>query len=351
MHNGGTISVRAVGKIADAARASGVAPEEMYAAVGFDPALLEDPDKRIPYRQVVRMYEEAARLTGDEDFGLHLGERTSLKVFDVLSYVLINSPTLGEAMRAVVRYHPIWNDGAGFTFEHEGESARIRYDYLGVAADECRQDCEMTLCMILRAGHILTGVEWTPDEVSFRHAKPTNTTEHRRIFRCPFNFSRPSNEIVFDASLLELAVTEADPALCAVLERHAEELLARSPRRAGLAGEVRRILSEALRGGDPGLEAVARRLGMSARTLQRKLREEGTSHQELLEEMRRDLSERYLREPRMAICEVAYLLGFSEPSAFHRAFRRWTGTTPARFRQTYAPRGELEIFGNLSSRK
>jgi AraC-like DNA-binding protein len=334
MRDGGTISVRAVGKIADAVRASGVAPEELYAAVGFDPALLADAEGRMPYAQLVRMYEEAARLTGDEGFGLHLGERTSLKVFDVLSYVLINSPTLGEAMRSAVRYHPIWNDGAGFAFEREGESARIRYDYFGVAADECRQDCEMTLCMVILAGRLLTGLEWTSDEVSFRHAKPTNTTEHQRIFRCPVNFSRPSNEIVFDASLLALPVAEADPALCAVLERHAEELLARSPRRAGLAGEVRRILSGALRGGDPGLEAVARRLGMSARTLQRKLKEEGTSHQELLEEMRRELSERYLREPRMAICEVAYLLGFSEPSAFHRAFRRWTGTTPARFRQT-----------------
>jgi AraC-like DNA-binding protein len=333
MQDGGTISVRAVGKIADAVRASGVAPEELYAAVGFDPSLLADPDKRIPYRQVVRMYEQAARLTNDENFGLHLGERTSLKVFDVLSYVLINSPTLGEAMRRVVRYHPIWNDGAAFTFEREGESARIRYDYFGVAAAECRQDCELTVCMILRAGQILTGVEWTPAEASFRHAAPRDASEHRRIFRCPVNFSRPSNEVVLDASLLALPVAEADPALCAVLERHAEELLARTPRRAGLAGEVRRILSEALRGGDPGVEAVARRLGMSARTLQRKLREEGTSHQELLEEMRRDLSERYLRELRMAICEVAYLLGFSEPSAFHRAFRRWTGTTPARFRR------------------
>jgi AraC-like DNA-binding protein len=333
MHNGGTISVRAVAKIAEAARGAGVAPEDLYRAVGFDPALLGDPDDRMPYAQLVRMYEQAARLTGDEAFGLHLSERTSLKVFDVLSYVFINSPTLGEALRRAVRYHSIWNDGAWITSEQEGGAVRLRYHYLSIGADGCRQDCEMTLCLILRAGRVLTGVEWTPAEVSFRHAEPPDTSEHRRVFGCPVHFSRPFNEIVFDASLLGLPVTEADPALCAVLERHAEELLARSPRRGGLAREVRRLLSEALRGGDPGLDAVARRLGLSARTLQRKLKEEGTSHQELLEEMRRDLSERYLREPRMAICEVAYLLGFSEPSAFHRAFRRRTGTTPARFRQ------------------
>jgi AraC-like DNA-binding protein len=334
MQGVGTISVKAVGKLAAAVAASGVAPRELYAAVSLDPAVLEDPDNRIPYAQFVEMYEQAARLTRDEAFGLHLSERVSPKVFDVLSYVLLNSATLGEAIRRVVRYHPIWNDGAEYALEIEGATARLRYNYLGVDGARSRHDCEMTLAVTLRAGRLSTGVDWTPAEVSFQHAEPSDTSEHRRIFRCPLRFSRPFNELIFDSAILDLPVVEADPSLCELLERHAEELLARFPRRGGVVEEVRRVLFEALRGGDPGLDAVARRLGFGARTLQRKLKEERTSHQELLEEMRRDLSERYLREPRMAICEVAYLLGFSEPSAFHRAFRRWTGTTPARFRQT-----------------
>jgi AraC-like DNA-binding protein len=345
MQRVGTISVKAVGKIAAAVASSGVEPEELYRAVSLDPAALADPDNRIPYAQVVEMYEQAARLTGDDAFGLHLGERISPKVFDVLSYVLLNSTTLGEALRRVVRYHPIWNDGAEYALEIEGASARLRYNYLGVDGARSRHDCEMTLAVMLRAGRLSTGLEWTPSEVSFQHAEPADTSEHRRIFRCPLRFSRPFNEIMFDAALLDLAVVEADPVLCEVLERHAEELLTRFPRRGGVAEEVRRLLFDALRGGDPGLDSVARRLGLSARTLQRKLKEEGTSHQELLEEMRRDLSERYLREPHMAICEVAYLLGFSEPSAFHRAFRRWTGTTPARFRQTLGESGVFKESG------
>ena len=334
MQRVGTISVKAVGKIAAAVSERGVAPEELYRAVALDPAVLQDPDNRIPYAQIIEMYEQAARLTRDDAFGLHLSERISPKVFDLLSYVLLNSATFGEAMRRVVRYHSIWNDGAEYSLEVEGATARLRYHYLD--ADESadrRQDCEMTLAITMRAGQFSTGVEWAPIEVNFQHHAPPDTSEHRRIFRCPIRFSQPFNEYTFDASLLELPVVEADPFLCEVLEHHAEELLARFPRRGGLADEVRRMLFDALRGGDPGLDPVARRLRISARTLQRKLKEEGTSHQELLEEMRRDLSQRYLREPSMAICEVAYLLGFSEPSAFHRAFRRWTGTTPARFRQ------------------
>lgn len=339
MEGVGTISVKAVGKIVAAASERGVAPEELYRAVALDPALLADPDNRIPYSQVVEMYEQGARLTGDDAFGLHLSERISPKIFDVLSYVLLNSATLGDAMRRVVRYHPIWNDGAEYSLVVEGARARLRYHYLCADGAERRQDCEMTLAITLRAGQFTTGVDWTPDEVSFQHPEPPDTSEHRRIFGCPVRFSQPFNEYSFDASLLELPAIEADPVLFELLERHAEELLARFPRRGGQADEVRRMLFEALRGGDPGLDAVARRLGFSARTLQRKLKDEGTSHQELLEEMRRDLSQRYLREPRMAICEVAYLLGFSEPSAFHRAFRRWTGTTPARFRQTVGESG------------
>jgi AraC-like DNA-binding protein len=106
------------------------------------------------------------------------------------------------------------------------------------------------------------------------------------------------------------------------------------PHQDSLTRQVRGLLTEALKAGDPRLETLSQRLGLSARTLQRRLREEGTSHQDLLDEVRSELSRRYLLEPELAICEVAYLLGFSEPSAFHRAFRRWTGVTPKAFRMS-----------------
>jgi AraC-like DNA-binding protein len=333
--NAGTISVKAVGKVVSAAVSCGVAPAELYRAAGLDPAMLDDPDRRIPYAQIVALYEEAARLTGDDAFGLHLGERTSPKVFDVLGYVLINSPTLGEGLSRVVRYHSIWNDGAGYTLDTDGARARLGYNYLTLDGRDCRHDCEMTLAITVHLSRAATRVEWTPVEVSFQHARPRDISEHQRIFRSPVHFSRPANEVVFDASLLSLPVADADAALCALLERHAEEMLSKFPRRGGLTDEVRRRLCDALGGGDLGLDTLAQQLGLSARTLQRKLKDEGTSHHDLLEEIRRDLSKRYLQEPRMAICEVAYLLGFSDASAFHRAFRRWTGLTPAEFRRTH----------------
>jgi len=256
------------------------------------------------------------------------------ELFDVLGYVVINSPTFGEAINRLIRYHSIWSDGAVYNLDISGSEARLTYEYSDGLIDGRRHDCEMTLSILVSFARRGTGVDWTPHEVSFQHSKPPSISEHQRIFRSQVHFGRPINELVFDSSLLALAMTKADPGLCVILDRHAQELLSRRPRADGLINEVRQFLSEALNvGDDPRIETISQKLGISVRTLQRKLKEEGRSHQDLLDEMRSDLSKRYLQEPKLAICEVAYLLGFSEPSAFHRAFRRWTGITPKEFRR------------------
>ncbi len=335
MQGTSTISVKAVGKITSAAAIAGVAPEELYRAVALEPAMLDDPDNRIPFSQLVALYEHGARLTGDDDFGLHVGERSNVKMFDIVGYAVANSRTLGDALSRAVRYHTIWTDGADFSLEIDSAVAHLAYRYVDLNWAECRHDCEMTMSMLIKFAREVTGVDWTPREVCFQHDAPRDNSAHERIFRAPVRFSMPVSKLVFDRALLQLPLIEADPVLSAVLDRHAEELLAKLPRRGGLTDEVRALLRQAINGGDPGLEAVSQQLNLSPRTLQRKLKDEHTSHQDLLDEMRRDLSVRYLREPEMAICEVAYLLGFSEPSAFHRAFRRWTGTTPREYRRTY----------------
>ncbi|MBV9210041.1 MAG: AraC family transcriptional regulator, partial [Acidobacteria bacterium] len=304
-----TISVKAVEKIVNAAELAGVRAGELYRAVGLNPALLKDPDNRIPFSQIVALYEQGARLTGDDAFGLHVGERTSVKMFDLVGYAVANSPTLGDALARASRYHMIWNDGAELRLETGGALSRLAYRYLDLNGAECRQDAEMTLALIMTFGRHVTGAEWAVREARFQHSKPQDVREHERIFRAPLQFEREVSELVFESKMLSLSLIEADPTLCAVLDRHAEELLTKLPRRGGLIDDVRALLRQALNGGDPGLEAISQQLGLSPRTLQRKLKEEQTSHQDLLDEMRRDLSVRYLQEREMAICEVAYLLG------------------------------------------
>jgi AraC-like DNA-binding protein len=169
--------------------------------------------------------------------------------------------------------------------------------------------------------------------VEFQHSKPQATSEHERLFRCPVIFNAPFNKLTFNSASLDLPIEQADEGLCRMLDRHAQELLAKYPPRDTVTDNARTVITRELNGGNPSLEHVAAQLGLSERTLQRKLQELGTSHNDLVEQIRRDLAMRYLQEPDMAICEVAYLTGFSEPSSFHRAFKRWTGVTPGEFRQ------------------
>ena len=328
-----TIQAKAVEKIMTAAAVRGVAASSLYEAAGIEPASLAGPDHRIPFAKLVSLYEMAAALTHDDAFGLHVGETVDATAFDVLGYSVINSANLGEAVARVVRYHSIWTDGAAFELRDQGAKAVLNYQYLDPSIKEHRHDAEMTFGAFINLGRAVTGTDWQPEQVSFQHARPRDLSEHERIFRCQVGFAAAANELVIKSSVLRLSIKKADAKLCALLDSHAEALLTRYPYHNDLIGRAREIIGNELNGGNSAIDGVAHKLGMSPRTLQRKLREHDTSHQQLVDELRKSLALRYLDDPSMAIGEVAYLLGFSESSAFHRAFKRWTGQTPNEYRR------------------
>jgi AraC-like DNA-binding protein len=322
-------------KFVEAAAALGVAPEEICRAAGLDPARLEDADHEMPFEQLLELAECGARLTGDDAFGLHVGQRADAKTYGLLGYVTINRRTFGEALGSVIRYQRIRTKAVEFTLETAGAEARLAYHYraAGAAPRGRRQESEEMLSTMMRVGRGLTGVDWAPREVHFEHEEPPDTSEHARIFRAPVRFRMPLTQLVFDASTLGLPLVGADPALGSLLERQAEGLLDGSGHQGDFAGRVREAIKEGLPNGEARVGAVCRRLCVSPRTLQRRLREEGTTFLGLLEETQRALAEFYLRKPGVPTCEVSYLTGFSQPSAFHRAFRRWTKLTPGEFRR------------------
>ena len=327
-----TIQAKSIEKIINFAMRHGARANDLYEAIGLNPSVLDDPDNRIPFAQLVELYEKAADLTGDKDFGLHLGENIDPKLFDVVGYSALNSATLGEAFARVARYHSIWTDGASFKVEISEPTSAIIYRYLDESIVNHRQDSEMTLAIVATLCRNVCDPNWSPSAVEFRHAAPDDVSAHVRLFRCQVTFNAPVDKLIFGSSSLLLPIARADPGLVKMLDRHAEELLAKFPPRDTVIDNARTIISRELNGGNPSLERVAAQLGLTERTLQRKLHELGTSHNDLVEQIRRELAMRYLREPEMAICEVAYLTGFSEPSSFHRAFKRWTGVTPREFR-------------------
>jgi len=331
------LPVSSIRRIFNAAAASGVQPEELCRSAELDLSALEDSENRIPFTQLLKFFEHAARLTGDAVFGLHVGEQSSPKLFGILGYVAINSQTFGEALNRWIRFQQIRTKAYKFSLKITGSNAHLAYIYQTprLLPEECRHDSEETLCSIMQFGRMMTGVDWIPREVHFEHAPLKDISEHERIFRAPVRFNKPFTKLIFDTSVLEMPLVEADLTLGSLLERQAEDLLAKSPQHESFTGQVQQLIRESLSDGNLTMETISQKLGNSSRTLQRKLREEGTSYQKLFEETQSEMSKFYLQQPESRICEISYLLGFSQPSAFHRAFRRWTGLTPKVFQSKH----------------
>ena len=186
--------------------------------------------------------------------------------------------------------------------------------------------------IVCRSREWTEGGAWNPLRVEFAHAAPKDLTEVRRVFGCKIVYDAPESRIHFDPSSLSLRMRAPEPELRKILDDHARAALGRLPRAVDFVDQVRSVIVEELPGGTPALADCARRLATSSRSLQRRLAEAGTSQEKLLDEVRRTLAIRYLDDRSISIAEVGFLLGFKDASAFYRAFRRWTGSTPGRLR-------------------
>jgi AraC-like DNA-binding protein len=316
-----------------AAAAPQIEPERICQRVGLKSAQLRDPRGRVPMTTLVAAFEVAATLTGDRAFGLHVGARIPLRSFGLLGYIVMNCPTLGDALDRLARYFPIFSDGAAFCVVTEGSSAHLTWEYLDPSVAECRHDCEMTLLTVATIASLLFGTGYRHREVHFQHASPKDASEHKRLFRAPVHFARPSNQLIFDKTVLTSPLKSADPDLLELLIQFGDSLLGRTSTQRTVVDSTRIALRRAILNGDAQLATVSRALGMGARTLQRKLEARGATYTELLGSVRLTLAEHYLRDPQVTIGDISDRLAFAHPGEFHRAFRQWTGTTPRRFRR------------------
>ncbi|HLL55796.1 MAG TPA: AraC family transcriptional regulator [Myxococcaceae bacterium] len=335
---GDAVSMGVVRLVVTGAMLRGADVPELLAAAGLSPDALADADAYLPTSAMCRLFAAAERLTGDDSLGLHLAELVlEVPASDTLGYACRSSPTLGEALRRLTRYHRLIHGAADFRLEANEDTARLVHRRPPGAVTPSRHAVEGILASIFLRVRKHTGPALTLRHVGFAHARPADTSEHDRLFAAPVLFDQPFDSLVFDRALLDLPNPHADEALARVLDRFLEQtgVCATTPLR--FADQVRQRIAEQLKGQCPPVEAIAARMHMSPRTLQRRLRDEGTTYLELLNDVRRELALRHVQEGRESISEIAFLLGFSEVSTFHRAFKRWCGRTPAEVRRHRAP--------------
>lgn len=312
----------------------GVETEPVLRGAGVDPAVLADPDARLPARTVHALWRQASELSGNDTFGLMLSEHVKPGSFDVLDYLCRNAATVGAGLGQYCRYTQLLHDGIVATIDERSDEAQLRH----VLADGTvvpRQYGEFIVASIIAIVRQALGQHVVPMSVQFLHPAPADTSRHRELFGCPVHFEADSNGFTLRREDYDAPLQEAQPGLFRVLEQHATHLLQEVPRLSNLVAQVRAAIVADLRHGTVSASSVAVGLGTSERTLRRRLDAEGTSYQRILSELRTELASRYMQEERLSIDEVALLLGFSDRSAFYRAFRQWTGQSPTEFRASH----------------
>ena len=334
-----TLSVSSLNMLLWVAGQHGADVPTLCQAIDFDPAVTAGPDARVAIATIQRLWPLVIEATHDPHFDLHIGRYINFATAGTLAYVLMHTPTIGAAITQLCRYQDVACQGVR-TFQTPASewpgSSWLNLELTSPAIVHVRYALNSELSIYLAAFASLTGQALQPLAVRLAYPRPADTTEHEKAFgTANLEFDAPITQVAFDAATQARPILHANPALFPLFEQHAAALLAQLPTHQPptLAERVRSEIVRLLKGEVPTLDAVADCLHLGVRTLQLKLRETGHSYQQLLDHVRCDLAQRHLREPHLSITDVAFLLGYSEPSVFVRSFRKWTGQTPGAFRR------------------
>jgi len=276
--------------------------------------------------------DEAAIALKDDCLGFTLARDHDPREIGLLYYVIASSRTLGEALKRLARYSKVTNEALVFEYR-EGNRLTIRLSYSGVPRHSDKHQIEFCMFGLLRICRMLTGQNLVPQYFCISHHRSSVTSEMARFVGTKVEFGADSDEFALNLDARELPLIHSDPYLNDLLLKYCEAALAnKRGDRSHLRTRVENAISTMLPHGRVLAEDVARSLGMSNRTLARKLSDEGLNFTEILQQLRHDLAVRHLNDRKLHVSKIAWLLGFHEVSAFTHAFKRWTGKTPRQMR-------------------
>jgi AraC-like DNA-binding protein len=311
-----------------------VDPGRILERIGVSRATLADVHAWVPVDAMARAWMLVSEEARDPDFGLHAAETVPIGVYGVLEFATMSSRNILETLERVARYYRLMGAMSQMGLDVGRTGGRVTmHPVLSIDPARLRHYHEYTFAFLVTRGRMLVGEGLRPSEVRFRHAQPASISEHVRVFGARVRFGQPSNELLIPRAVLDMPLRTANPSLSATLEASGQTMLGQQE--VDFAAQVRLAARAALlEAGDARLDVVARRLNLGARTLQRRLGDRKTTYARVLDDVRRETAEGWLAQGSMSFGEIAFALGFSEPSAFHRAFKRWTGRTPRAYQKT-----------------
>ncbi len=318
--------------------------DDLRTRFGIDDAEVAGSGASRAVRVSVETLDAYSSLLAEElaspNLGLEAGQTLPRGVYGLFEYVVRTAPTLRQVCERMTRYHALVNPVIRFAFTTSGQLAVIRHFVVGRSNVLGRQTNELVVATMLTWLRELEGESFSPTEVCFAHPPPADTSSHAAYFRCPIRWDMGENRLAFPTALLEAPIPVTDGALAEVLQRQAEAVLATIPVPAPHANPwlaaVRRRVAELLTDGAPSAALIARPFRMSVRTLHRRLADAGLTYHTLLDDVRRELADAWMKEEARSLSEIAFMLGFSELSSFTRAYKRWTGAPPSRARSVAA---------------
>ncbi|MFN7648703.1 MAG: AraC family transcriptional regulator [Acidobacteriota bacterium] len=335
MPSAAQFSINFVRNVVGYAAGRGVAIGELCARAEFSAELLAMPDAMVDGPAVDRVWQVVLAETQDRDLGLHIGEAFQPASLGIVGFAMMSSTTLGGALDKAIRYWNLMSDATSIRLRSEGGVAGLEllvHELPGNFLLTNRHPAESSLAAAMALARTLTGRALTLTDVGSTYPRVAQTLEYERIFGRKVRFEAESNRIYFPAACLEWPVLYSNPEMLRSFEGQIRKRLEQNP--VSASDRVRQVLARSLQGEVPDLSTVATALHMSERALQRELQAEGATFRQVLDHLRRDLALAYLGDGEgHSIADISFLLGFSEPSVFHRYFRRWTGLTPSEYRR------------------
>jgi len=332
-----TASIRLVSAIASTIAAEMGQSEPSHSLLATGNSEAADTEARVPAQQVVQLWRGAVRATGDLHVGFRAGTRLRTGALGVVDYAARCGATLRAFLLQFSRHRRLISDDLDMRLLDRGDVVKIAFDFALDGGEARRQMNEFFAAALIALGREATGQRWTPERVAFRHQPAVADSALTAWLGVEPGFGESVCSIELSAGSLALPLTRAEPGLAALLDRLAQDMLARLPKPDELPLRVRYAISSQLWRGECSLEAVARMLCMSSRSLQRRLQDCQTSFNALVDNARREAALDLILDPEITVSDIAVRIGFSEPSAFDRAFRRWTGCSPGHYRRMREP--------------